>query len=119
MKVVERLVGNVAVVELTGKLDCGAGERYFQDVVEGLTKRGQLRVVIDMKNVAHLDTTCLGHLITAHIRFQCGHGGVHLLQTPARIRYVLSIVRLDHVLVTFDTEEEAVAAFKVAARESA
>jgi anti-sigma B factor antagonist len=118
MKVVERLVGDVAVVELTGKLDCGAGERYFQDVVEGLTKRGQLKVVIDLKDVDHLDTTCLGRLLTAHIRFQRGHGGVHLLQTPARIRHLLSIVRLDQVLVTFDTEEDAVAAFKVAARKA-
>jgi anti-anti-sigma factor len=119
MKVVERLVGDVAVVEFAGKLDCGAGERCLQEVVEGLSRRGQLRVVIDLKNVEHLDTTCLGRLLTAHIRFQRGRGGVHLLQTPARIRHVISIVRLDHMLVTFDTEEEAVAAFRVAARESA
>jgi anti-sigma B factor antagonist len=118
MKAVERLVGDVAVLELTGKLDCGAGERYFQDVVEGLAKRGQFQVVIDLKNVDHLDTTCLGHLIAAHIRFQRNRGGVRLLQTPLRIRQMLAIVRLDHVLVTFDTEEEAVAAFEVRARKS-
>jgi anti-sigma B factor antagonist len=118
MKVVERLVGDVAVLELTGKLDCGAGERYFQDVVDGLTKREQFKVVVDLKNVEHLDTTCLGHLIAAHIRFQRSRGGVHLLQTPGRIRHLLAIVRLDHVLVTFDTEEEAIAAFRVLARKS-
>jgi anti-sigma B factor antagonist len=115
MKVVERVVGDVAVLELTGKLDCGAGERYFQEVVDSLAKRGQLKVVINLANVAHLDTTCLGHLIAAHIRFQRGRGGVHLLRTPDRIRHLLSIVRLDHVLVTFDTEQQAIAAFDVLA----
>jgi anti-sigma B factor antagonist len=118
MKVVERLVGDVAVLELAGKLDCGAGESYFQDIVEGLTKKGLVKVVIDLNDVAHLDTTCLGHLIAAHIRFQRNRGGVHLLRTPARIRQLLSIVRLDHILVTFDTEEHAVAAFAVATRKS-
>lgn len=118
MKAVERLVGDVAVIELTGKLDCGAGERYFQDVVDDLSRRGQLKVVVDLRRVEHLDTTCLGHLIAAHIRFQRGHGGVHLLQTPARIRHLLAIVRLDHLLVTYDSEEQAVAAFKVPARKS-
>lgn len=118
MKVVERLVGDVAVLELKGRLDCGAGEHYFQDIIDGLAKRGQVKVVIDLKEVAHLDTTCLGHLIAAHIRFQRSRGGVHLLQTPARIRHLLSVVRLDHVLVTFDTEEQAVAAFKVPVRKS-
>jgi anti-sigma B factor antagonist len=113
MKVVERLVGDVAVLELTGKLDCGAGERDFQDIMDGLSKRGQLKVVIDLKGVAHLDTTCLGHLIAAHIRFQRSRGGVRLIRTPARIRHLLAIVRLDRVLVTFDTEEEAVAAFSM------
>jgi anti-anti-sigma factor len=116
MKAVEHLVGDVAVIELTGKLDCGADERYFQDVMGDLSRRGQLKVVIDLKKVEHIDTTCLGYLIAAHIRFQRGHGGVHLLQTPAHIRHLLKIVRLDHILVTFDSEEQAVAAFEVPAR---
>jgi anti-anti-sigma factor len=118
MKVVERLVGDVAVLELRGKLDCGASERDFQEIVDDLTRRGQVKVVFNLNGVEHLDTTCLGHLIAAHIRFQRSRGGVHLLETPARIRHLLSIVRLDHVLVTFDTEEQAVAAFKVPARKS-
>jgi anti-sigma B factor antagonist len=118
MKVVERLVGDVAVLELTGKLDCGSSERDFQEIVDDLTRRGQVKVVFNLSGVQHLDTTCLGHLIAAHIRFQRSRGGVHLLQTPARIRHLLSIVRLDHVLVTFDTEGQAVAAFRMPARKS-
>jgi anti-sigma B factor antagonist len=111
MKVVERLVEDVAVLELTGKLDCGAGERHVQDVVDDLGKRGYVKIVIDLHNVSHVDTTCLGLLIAAHIRFQRGRGGVRLLRTPPRIRHLLSIIRLDHVLVTFETEDEAIRAF--------
>ena len=111
MKVVERLVEDVAVLELTGKLDCGAGERHVQDVVDDLAKRGCVKIVIDLNEVSHVDTTCLGLLIAAHIRSQRRRGGVHLIRTPPRIRQLLSIIRLDHVLVTFDSEEEAVRAF--------
>jgi anti-sigma B factor antagonist len=111
MKVVERLVEDVAVLELTGKLDCGAGEQHVQSVIEDLAKRGHVRIVIDLNNVTHVDTTCLGLLIAAHIRSQRKCGGVHLIRTPPRIRQLLSIIKLDHVLVTFETEEEAVSAF--------
>ena len=55
---------------------------------------------------------------TAHrrdSRLRRNGGGLNLLETPRRIRQILLIARLDQVLLSFGTEEEAVRAFPVAA----
>ena len=116
MQIVKRFIDDVAVVELKGMLDYGAGDREFQEVIDDLTERGCVRLVVNLSEVSHMDTACLGRLIAAHVRFQRRRGGVHLLQTPPRIRALLSIARLEQVLVTFGTEEEAVRAFTVSVR---
>jgi anti-anti-sigma factor len=111
MTIVQRQLDDVAVLELTGNLDCGTEERDLVEVIDDLAKRGCVRVVLNLKEVSHIDTTCLGLLIAAHMGFRRRRGGVNLLQTPPRIRHVLSIARLDQVLLTFETEEDALRAF--------
>lgn len=113
MQIVQRLQEDVTVLELKGPLDYGTGDRDLQKVIDDLARRGCVRVVMNLSGVSHLDTACLGVLIAAHVRFRRRRGGVNLIQTPPRIRHLLSIARLDHVLLTFGTEEEAVRAFAV------
>jgi anti-anti-sigma factor len=111
MQIVQRLVEDVAVLELKGTLDYGTDNRELDKVIADLADRGFARVVINLNEVSHIDTACLGLIIAAYVRFRRRGGGVNLLQTPARIRYLLAITRLDEVLVTFATEEAAIRAF--------
>jgi anti-anti-sigma factor len=113
MKINEKMIDDVAVLELKGALDCGSGDQDFQKVIEQLAKRGIVRVVINLKDISHLDTTCLGLLIAAHVRFQRSGGAVALLHTPVRVRQLLKIARLDHVFASFDREEAAIRAISV------
>jgi anti-anti-sigma regulatory factor len=53
---------------------------------------------------------CLGIFIAAQVRFQRRGGGVSLLETPPRVRHLLSIARLDQFLPSYEAEEEAVRA---------
>ena len=115
MEIVQRRRGDVAVLELKGALDYGAGDRYLEHVISDLEKGGCVRVVIDLNEVSHLDTTCLGLLIAANLRLRRHGGGLNLLRTPRRIRQILLIARLDQVLLSFPTEEDAVRAFPVPA----
>jgi anti-anti-sigma factor len=115
MEIVQRRRGDVAVLELKGALDHGAGDRYLERVISDLDKQGCVRVVIDLNEVSHMDTTCLGLLIAANLRLRRHGGGLNLLKTPRRIRQILLIARLDQVLLSFGTEEEAISAFPVAA----
>jgi anti-sigma B factor antagonist len=111
MDIVRRRLQDVVVLELRGKLDCGRPDRELKKVLDDLAKRDCTRIVINLKAISHIDTTCLGVMIGAHAMFRRRGGGLIFVQTPRRIKHVLSIARLDQLLLTFESEEEAVRAF--------
>src|SRR5687767_6577271 len=98
MQIIQRQHGDVTVLELTGMLHCGSGDRELEAVIRQLTARECYRLVINLSGVSHLDTMCLGIFIAAQVRFQRRGGGVNLLETPPRVRHLLSIARLDQFL---------------------
>jgi anti-anti-sigma factor len=112
MDIVRRQLEDAVVLELKGRLDCGVPDRELKSIMDDLAKRGCIRLVINLNGITHIDTTCLGLIIGAHVTFQRRGGGVRLVQTPRRLKHVLSIARLDRVLLTFETEEEAVRALE-------
>jgi anti-sigma B factor antagonist len=111
MEIVEQLRGDVTVLRLRGAFDYGTGSRDVEVVLNRLAMDGRVRLVIDLRAVSHLDTTCLGIFIATYLKLRRLGGGLVLLNTPRRIHQILSIAKLDQVLLTFTTEEEAVGAF--------
>ena len=110
MQIIQRQLDNVAVLDLKGTVHCGDGDRELEAIVKDLTNRGCVRLVINLREVTHIDTMCLGVFIAAQVRFKRRHGGVNLLHTPPRIQHMLSIARVDQFLPTYATEEAAIRA---------
>jgi anti-sigma B factor antagonist len=73
-----------------------------------LADRGAIRLVINLKDVSHIDSTCLSVFVAAQIRCRKRGGSISLLQTPPRIRRLLTMTRLDQFLPSFATEEQAI-----------
>ncbi|HSL22553.1 MAG TPA: STAS domain-containing protein [Vicinamibacterales bacterium] len=114
MRVTKTMRDDVAVVALSGSLNCGNGDEELQRLMADLERQGHVKIVLDVTQVSHIDTTCLGLLIGARMRLVRLGGGLHLI-APSYFLYVLEIAKLKTVLVTFGSEEEAVRAFAAAA----
>ena len=110
MQIIQRQLDNVTVLDLKGTVHCGDGDRELEAIVKDLTNRGCVQLVINLREVTHIDTMCLGVFIAAQVRFKRRHGGVNLLHTPPRIQHMLSIARVDQFLPTYATEEAAIRA---------
>jgi len=110
MQIIHRQLDDVAVLELKGTIHCDDGDRELEAVIKELTKRECVRLVINLREVTHIDTMCLGVFIAAQVRFTRRRGGVNLLHTPPRIQHMLTIARLDQFLPTYVTEEAAIRA---------
>ena len=111
MEILRRQLGDTTVIELRGKLDYAFSYRELKRVLADLDQRGCAQVVMDLGHVDHIDTTCLGLLIGAHVACTRRGGGLRFVQTPPRIRHVLHIARLDDFLLTCDTHEDAIRSF--------
>ena len=111
MEVTQRFIGDVAIITVSGKLDMGAVYARCREMIDEVIGGGCRKLVLDLANVSHIDTTCIGLMVGTHTKLVANGGGVRLLWTPRPIRRILSTAGLTDVLVNYETEERAVESF--------
>lgn len=108
MELRERQIGDVAVVELSGRLTVNDQPGMLKDAVAEAMRRGARRVLLDLSGVKYIDSTRLGELIAAHVSVSRQGGRLTLVATPPRIVELLDMAGLDSVFERMLTVEEAV-----------
>jgi anti-sigma B factor antagonist len=109
MEIRERLAGEVAIVELSGRLTVNDQPGRLKDAVAGVVERGARHVLLDLSGVHYIDSTRLGELIAAHITVTRRGGHLRLVGTPARILELLALAGLDGIFERYATTDEATA----------
>ena len=86
-----------AVIGLRGEIDAASAPE-LRAVAAGLIDEGHADVVLDLRDVAFMDSTGLGEFVTVMKQLQ-DRGGVLTLTAPtAHVRRMLAISGLDHLL---------------------
>ena len=112
MKVEERLVGDVSVLDVRGRLTMNDGHGQIRAAVDRLIGRGLVRVVLNLKGLQYLDSACLGEIINAHIALSRKGGRLKMLDVPEHLHDLLKLAGLDGVFEAFTREADAVASFQ-------
>ena len=107
MEIRERQLGDVAIVELVGRLTVNDQPGLLKEAVADIVRAGARHVVLDLSGVRYIDSTRLGDLISAHITVTRQGGRLHLVGTPARVGELLVMAGLDGVFERFATLEDA------------
>jgi anti-sigma B factor antagonist len=111
MRITARVVGDVTILDLEGRLVLGAGDTVLRDAVNRLMEQGRVKIVLDMRNVTTLDSAGIGMLASKYLT-ACRQGGrLKLLHLTTRGGHLLHITKLDTVFEMFDAEDEAVRSF--------
>jgi len=105
-----RRVGDIAVVTCSGRItdgpECAALQRHLNDVlVYGAD------VVLNLSDVAFVDSSGLGLLVRYLTRARSAHGNLKLCGVDAHVSEVLRVTRLNTLLETYPTESDAIADF--------
>ena len=66
-------------------------------------------VVIELSNVQHMDSACIGKLLGLRQHTHAAGGSVALARCQPNVTFLFEMTRLDKVLGLFDTTEQAVA----------
>jgi anti-sigma B factor antagonist len=118
-----RMVGDVAIVELSGEFTLGRGEvgrpldlheRRLEDLGQtlgGLLDRGSTRILLDLDKVRFIDSAGLGDLVAWKKRALQLGGDVRLLRPRDRVRDMFELMALTRVFQIFEAEGDAVASF--------
>ena len=107
LKIVTHQIGEqMVVVALHGDMDIYTTSRA-KDMMEQFLEKGCCRLIVDLHQVAYLDSTALGMLI-ALLRHAREHGGGLRLVAPRNhVRRLLEVTRLTMTFPIDATAEEA------------
>jgi anti-sigma B factor antagonist len=111
MKIVERRVGDVVILDLHGRILSGEGERAIREAVGRLVDSGAANLLVNFADVPYVDSSIVGEMVTTLTTVSRTGGKLKLLGLPARVRSLLSMTRLLTVFETYESEDEAVRSF--------
>jgi anti-sigma B factor antagonist len=111
MDLSRRDVGNVTVLDVSGKLTTTDGGGRLKEQVSNLIAEGHKNIVLNLGNLSYMDSAGLGEMVACHSTATKNNGMVKLANTTARMRDLLAITKLVTVFDSYDTEAQAVSSF--------
>jgi anti-sigma B factor antagonist len=115
IKIEERIIGDVTVLDLVGKLTTDQAARHLKDKINSLISQQRTHIVVNLRNVPYIDSGGLGQLVASYESVMRTDGALKLLNVTSRNHDLLSITRLVTLFESFDSEAEAVQSFQTIA----
>jgi len=112
MQIEQRIVGDVAVITVTGDITVGkGGDVILKDKINSLLQQGHRKLLLDLGGVSYVDSAGLGQLVSVHATTTRQGGVLRLLNVTKRLKDLLVVTKLLVVFDAYDNEAEALASF--------
>ena len=111
MRIEERTVGDVKVLDVSGQITIDQGHMQLKDKINSLVGQGSEQILINLGSVTFVDSTGLGELVAAFTTMSKSGGQMKLVNVTKRINDLLIITKLVNVFDTFDNEQAAIESF--------
>lgn len=105
-------IDGVSVVSFNGRIVLGPESSALRERVKSLLAEGKKKIVLNMKDVTYIDSAGLGMLVALHVSARGQGAEVHLCNLGEKFHDVLQLTRLLTIFSVYDTEAEAIRAFK-------
>jgi anti-sigma B factor antagonist len=113
-----RQVGNVTVLDVSGRIDLGVplafGEgagHSLQAVVHDFAARGQTKIVLNLHDVAYIDSSGIGDLVASAATLRHQGGDLKVVNPSMVVQKLLRMTRVDTLLDVKSDETSALEAF--------
>ena len=111
MRIDERHVGDVVILDLIGKITLGEGDELLKDKINSLLDRGHRSFILNMAAVPYIDSAGNGEMVRSYTSVSRRGGTLKFLNLTKRISDLWSITKLLIVFETFESESDAVKSF--------
>jgi anti-sigma B factor antagonist len=107
-----RQLGDVIIVDFSGKITLGEGSAMLRKTVRDLVDGGNKKIVLSLYDVDYIDSSGIGELVSAYTTVKNADGELKLLHLTKRVHDILQITRLFTVFDVQSDEGAAVRSFK-------
>jgi anti-sigma B factor antagonist len=104
--------GNVAIIDLAGRITIHDGAGAIRDAVKNALADGYKSILLNLGAVDYIDSSGLGEMSSAYITVSRLGGRLKLLNPQSKVHGMLEVTRLYTLFVTFAEEGAALASFR-------
>lgn len=107
----ERQAGDVAVLDLEGKVTIGEGSVALRTAIRRLLGEGKNKILLNLAGVSYVDSSGIGELVSSFTAVKKEGGNLKLLKLTQKIQDLLAITKLLTVFDVYDDEGEALSSY--------
>lgn len=111
MTTTTREVGGVLVVDISGRIVLGEESAALRNLVRDLLSKGHRKILFNLQHVSYIDSSGLGHLVSAFTTVQKEKGQLKLLNLTKNVHDVMQITKLYTIFDIMEDEGVAVRSF--------
>jgi len=104
-----REVGDVAIVDFSGKITLGEGSAMLRKMVRELITAGRRKILLNLADVDYIDSSGIGELVGAYTSVRSASGELKLVYLTKRVHDLIQITRL---FTVFDVQADEAAAVR-------
>jgi len=116
MQTAVRQVGDVAIVDISGRITVGEGNIALREVVRKLMDGGARKILLNVHDVGYVDSSGLGELVGTYGSVRNKGGQLKLVNPSKRITELLQMTKLHTI---FDIQPDEASAIQSFGRPSA
>jgi anti-sigma B factor antagonist len=111
MKIETRTVGDIRILDCSGKITLGEGTMAVRNTVRDILKSDGKKIILNLADVNYIDSSGIGELVSTYTTVTNNGGQLKLLNLTKKIRELLAITKLLTVFQVFEDEKAALDSF--------
>lgn len=113
MKVSQREIGDVVILDMEGKLLGGPDQwEQLHDLFKSLVTDGKKKIIVNLEKINRISSTGFGILIGRRKEVREIGGDLVLMQFQDQVKHPFYIMELNRLFKAFENEEDALQSFK-------
>ncbi len=116
LKIQQQQIGDATVLKPVGRMSFGHDCQQVEWTVDELLNAGNKKVVIDLSEITHLDSSGVGILVMCSGKLKTARGELRLAGAVGAVEQTLTMTQLATIVPIFKTAAEALQGFTEAAR---
>ena len=111
MRAATRELGEITIVDIKGRITIGEGSVMLREIVVDLLEKGKNHILLNMTDVAHVDSAGIGELVRSHTSVRRQGGQLKLANVNKKVQDLLEKTMLSAVFDIHQDETSAVKSF--------
>src|SRR5437870_12378821 len=111
MKTAVRQVGDVTILDISGRITLGEGNVALREIVRDLLEKGSKKILLNLGEVQYVDSSGLGELVGTCKTVRSQGGELKLVNLSRRVHELFQMTRLSSVFCIEEDEARAIKSF--------